>query len=60
LGHKNRVRCAIMPQTVEKQTCIFGRGRSSRMNTTYIDDEYIRSIQEGLKRILEELMKEEN
>ena len=30
------------------------------MNTTYIDDEYIRSIQEGLKRILEELMKEEN
>jgi len=49
-----------MPQTVEKQTCIFGRGRSSRMNTTYIDDEYIRSIQEGLKRILEELMKEEN
>ena len=30
------------------------------MNTPYIDDEYIRSIQEGLKRILEELMKEEN
>ena len=29
------------------------------MNTNQIDDDYIRSIQEGLEKILEELMKEE-
>ena len=29
------------------------------MNAQQIDDEYIRSIQEGLKKILEELMKDE-
>lgn len=29
------------------------------MNTNQIDDDYIRSIQEGLEKILEELMREE-
>ena len=29
------------------------------MNTNQIDDDYIRAIQEGLEKILEELMKEE-
>lgn len=29
------------------------------MNTNQIDDDYIRSIQEGLEKILEELLREE-
>lgn len=29
------------------------------MNTQQIDDDYIRDIQKGLEKILEELMKEE-
>lgn len=33
--------------------------RSTTMNQDKFDDEYLRSIQEGLERMLEELLKEE-
>lgn len=34
-------------------------GRSRLMNTDKYDDEYLRSVQEGLEKMLEELLKEE-
>lgn len=33
--------------------------RSRLMNTDKYDDEYLRSVQEGLEKMLEELLKEE-
>ena len=33
--------------------------RNTTMNQDKFDDEYLRSIQEGLERMLEELLKEE-
>lgn len=34
--------------------------RSRLMNTDKYDDEYLRSVQEGLEKMLEELLKEDN
>lgn len=38
--------------------CVLYAEKGATMNAQQIDDEYIRDIQKGLEKILEELMKE--
>ena len=51
----------ITTTTAEVRTAsdICTEERNTTMNQDKFDDEYLRSIQEGLERMLEELLKEE-
>ena len=51
--------CTIPPRHHALPRALSVQSKKLTMNINQIDDDYIRSIQEGLERILEELMREE-
>lgn len=51
--------CTISPRHPAFTRALSAQRKELTMNMNQIDDDYIRSIQEGLERILEELMREE-
>ena len=51
--------CTIAPRHPAFPRALSAQRKELTMNMNQIDDDYIRSIQEGLERILEELMREE-
>ena len=51
--------CFIPPRHPAFPRALSAQRKELTMNMNQIDDDYIRSIQEGLERILEELMREE-